>query len=185
MLTYDEYTTFYEKHGKTIDQIAQSKPMNSAQIEMKYTKYVKKEDRKVEKAIAKAIAKQDNEALKEFKIDEAWEKCKAEAYELDPDATLFFSQLTNDEMKVIVLGMYGEMGTFDPCHIIGKGRCPKLKYSVENILIAPRVFHHYIDIYKNPFTEKHESITEEQRNEIWIKFIGIERWNYLQYMQTK
>lgn len=181
MQSYDEYIEFYNSQGKTIDQIQKSKPMNEAQLKTKYKKYVTKENRKAEKAIVKAIEKKDKQAIQELNIDEAWEACKAEAFELDPDATLFYSALNFNELKIVMMAMVGQFKTLDPCHIIGRGRCPKMKYMVENILIAPRIFHHYIDLFRNPFTEKHETITEEQRNAIWCRIIGDERWEYLQH----
>jgi hypothetical protein len=177
ILTLDEYKDFYYKYERCIDQVAVPKnTLTESYLDIRYKKYLRKQEKKKEKEIKKHL---EEKKPIEFKIDEQWEECKAEAFNRNPKAEEFWESLDFVEKGVIITEMWGDFKKLDPCHIIGKGRSSKLKYNPDNILIAPRIFHYYIDSFKNPLTKNHESITEEERNEIFKKIIGDEKWDKL------
>ncbi|MDA3855366.1 MAG: hypothetical protein PF569_03845 [Candidatus Woesearchaeota archaeon] len=153
-MTFEEYKDYYEQNGQTINGLIEIKQG----LKYQYTKWIKKQN----------------------KIN-AWRECREEAYRRNPNAEQFFDRLTKAEYDYYD-NLYGKFATLDPCHIIGKGECSinSLSNNPDNILIAPREFHTYIDTYHNPFTREHELITKEERDQIWIRFIGEEMWNKLQ-----
>lgn len=88
------------------------------------------------------------------------------------------SQLTLEEKEFVSKNIYKELEILDGMHIIGRSQSNKLIYDPENVIIAKRYYHTLIDSFKDPFTLK--SITKEERDTWFIRFIGIDRWNYLQ-----
>lgn len=146
--TFEEFKDYYEKYGYTIT----GKTNIKQGLKYQYKKYVKKEEKK-----------------------KLWKDCRDEAFRRNPNGEQFFDNLTDREFDFYI-ELKGDMSIFDPCHIIGKGECPKkeLVNNPDNILIAPRYFHSLIDQYRNPFTAEHEIISKEERETIWIRFIGKE-----------
>jgi hypothetical protein len=111
------------------------------------------------------------------KRDLEWEQVRQQAYDLNPEGQQFWKAL-NFEEYLIAKTWYGVFGILDPCHIYGKGVYPHMKYMIENILIAPRYFHSHIDQNRNCFTLQY--MTEDEKRLFWIKFIGLDRYNYLE-----
>lgn len=110
------------------------------------------------------------------KTDREWIKTRNEAFKLNPEGEQFWKGLNYGEW-IIAKGWYGVFGQLDPCHIFSRGSYIHMKYMVDNILIAPRYFHTCVDQYRNPFTL--QFMDQEERYAMWIKFIGIDKWNYL------
>jgi len=156
-MTLEEFKEYYEINGRL--------PNGQKEIKQgwnyQYKKYLKKQKKK-----------------------DDWVEAREKAYRRNPNGEQFFNALTDQEYN-FYSNLYGIFATLDPCHIIGKGECPKkeLMNNPDNILVAPRYFHSYIDTFKNPFTQEHELITKEQREQIWIRFIGQEMWDELQELK--
>lgn len=167
ILTLEEYINFYNRRGYCVDSVGVPKnKLNYNQLCYKHERYVKKEERKLNKT---KIKKQN---ININKFDEKWDETKKKAFELNPNAEEFWNSLNMTEYEVMKKRCKGTFGILDPCHIFGKGSHPHMKYLIENIVIAPRYFHSLIDQYINPFTG--ENISEDERNSIWIKIIGKE-----------
>lgn len=165
ILTYEQYKEFYDKRGYCVDSVGVPKNgFTERQLKYKYEKYVIKEERKLNNVNKKKYQK------REIKKDVEWERVRAEAFALNPNAEEFWESLNAEEYKIMKRMCKGEFGKLDPCHIFGKGSYPNGKYIVENIIIAPRYFHTKMDNYINPFTNKFMSAKE--RDEIWKKIIG-------------
>lgn len=116
------------------------------------------------------------------KVDRDWIKIREEAFKLNPEANEFWRALNFEEYK-IAKTWYDSFGQNDPAHIFGKGAYLHMKYMIENIIIIPRYCHSHIDQSRNPFTLQYMS--EEEKRLFWIKFIGIERYNFLEKESRK
>lgn len=168
-VTYEYYYEYYKKNNRFLDGQYNNpeKDLNDKQIKTKYNKYVKRFEKK--------LSKENSEYVQNiFSAEE-------EARKLDPEADIFWSSLSKEQYDIVKKEMkkIKDFSIIDPCHIISRGTCTKLADNIDNILMAPRVFHSYIDQYLNPFSEKHEAITKEQQESIWRCIVGDERYNTL------
>jgi hypothetical protein len=169
--SYEEYKNFYMQYRSFPDgqyTNPEKFPLNEKQIKAKYDKY------------ARATEKKESKGNTPYM--EAIFIAEKEARDNDPLAETFWGALNENQLQIIrqAMKLIPDFSILDPCHILPRGTTPQLSACVENILIAPRVFQHYLDGYMNPFSSNHETITKEKQNEIWISIIGIDRWNHLQ-----
>jgi len=180
MLTQEEFILYYEKNNRVPSPSAYSgnKPLNNKQLITKYKDYVKKCSR-FETRMNSIINDDDSPYVSSYIKNQR--SAKIEARELDPNATIFFSKLNNNEITIVknMMNMGQEFSIIDPAHIFSCGGWPKMSNVVENILMLPRCVHSLIDTRMNPLTETHESISKTEWEAFWIRFIGIDRWNFL------
>jgi len=186
MLTLEEFIQYYESKNKLPrpSTYSGSKSLNEKQLNTKYKEYVKKCNR-IEERKQSIIEDEESEYLSDYIKNQKF--AKQEARQIDPDANIFFSKLNEEELSLVkkMMSVGYDFGIIDPAHIFSCGGWPHMSDIVDNILMLPRCVHHYIDLFLNPLSEKHEAITKEQRNEFWIRFIGIERWNMLVKMTKR
>jgi len=159
-MTFKEYVKFYDKYGKTPNQLKKPKnKLNYTQLQSRYKKYQKRQETIFER---------------EFPLDEKWLDVRAAAYKRDK-YTCQLRQFIIDDYMEVHNELYGELAKLDPCHIFGKGSFPHLKYDLDNIVILSRLFHGKLDTFKHPFTS--EKLSYEQRQKLWEKIVGKERLN--------
>jgi hypothetical protein len=180
MLSEDEFIEYYNTYHKLPNGMLSTgkRPLNEKELKTRYKKYCKL-IKKQEQKFNSIIEDEDSEYISDYIKNQ--KEAKRIARELDPHAEVFFSKLTEDETTLVknMMKLSKDFAIIDPAHIFSTGTTPQLADCVENILMLPRCVHHYIDNYLNPLTITHEAITQEQRNEFWIRFIGIDRWNNL------
>ncbi len=173
LLELEEYTAYYHTYKRFPDGQYSNpdKVLNEQQILTKYKKYVSRTEKKATKTNSEYVSNV-------FTAEE-------EARNLDKDCDVFWNSLSIEQYDIIKKEMrkIKDFSIIDPCHIFSRGSSPQLADCVDNILMAPRAFHTFIDQYLNPFTEKHEALTREQHDDIWISIIGIDRWNKLLQMK--
>lgn len=104
---------------------------------------------------------------KKRKVDERWERVKAEVFERDEHNCRIQS----------LLGHYSSLPV-DPAHVIRRSQSKKLYYDKRNIVSLSRLYHTRLDSYLDPLTGK--SITREEADSWWKKIVGQETWDYLQ-----
>jgi hypothetical protein len=109
-------------------------------------------------------------------VDLQWEKVRRIVMTNDPNCSLFWKSLNFKEYYLMKQKGI-ENDVIDCAHLFGKGSHPHMKYLVENIILLPRSIHTLIDQNIHPITL--EFLNQEERNDWWIKIIGIERWNQL------
>lgn len=178
-MAFKEYKEYYHTHKRFPNgaYVNPDKTLNELQLKSKYEKYLKSlekaEDRKsryVEKS-----KEPKEQTTRSKRIEEAMKSVK----EKDPEGKLFWSRLTEEEAVFIKKNMWGFMAIYDVAHVIGRGRNPTLAEDENNMIVVPRAFHTFIDNRLNPFSDKHEHITEEQASDIWKRLIGEERFEGL------
>lgn len=202
-MTLNEYVAYYNKTGYLPlgAYVNRNKKLNSRQLETKYDKYVlslgkQKETQQrsierarerqkdemvnsvkvVKKTVRKPIkaSKRTTEKQKEDKLKNA--EVKAICMVRANNQCEIYGLLNADEKQYIDSILFPSVMVLDPMHIVSRAN-KKLRHCPENIVIGMRVIHSLIDNYigfdGNP-------INSEQRDRLWIRIIGIERWNFLQ-----
>ncbi len=184
MLTQEEFIEYYETKNRLPKPSSYTggKKLNDRQLITKYKEYVKKCNR-MEERKQSIKEDEDSEYLSNHIKNQRF--AKQEARKLDPEAQVFFSKLTSDELKTVnsMMRMGQDFSIIDPAHIFSVGSTPTMADEIDNILMLPRCVHSLVDTYLNPLSEKHEVINKEQRDSFWIRFIGVERWNRLLEMR--
>ena len=178
MLSKNEFTEFYKKYKRFPNGLYcnPDKVLNSKQLESKYKKYLISGEKRLDR-FSKQSKKQSKKP--KIKIDNKWIETREKVFIRDKETCQYYKSLNlNDQFKAQkILEENSHLLDLDPAHIFGKGSYPKLKYDTDNIVLLFRFFHSRIDNYLHPVTGK--SITKEERNNIWISIIGIEKWNSL------
>ena len=160
MLSKEEYFSFYYEKGKTIDQIGYSKNnLNERQLESKYKKYCKKNERK------------------DFSIDQDWIDVREEVFERDKNTCQLLNKLPYTDTVLLKENSGFLCKIIDPAHIFNKASYPSLKYNSKNIVCLNRWSHICLDNLKHPIFGT--PILKEER-EIWWEFIvGKDRIDFL------
>jgi hypothetical protein len=182
-MTFEEYKQFYnDKNYLPNNQyINRQKQLSEVQLRRKYGDYQRGEYKKELQLIRQKEKQMNKIAIAteyQQKVNDVVKKAKLK----NPHGEWFWSRLSSDQSVVVRIEMLKipEFKIYDPCHIIPRSKSRKLSYEEKNIIIAPRAFHTYIDSLMNPFSEKHEFITKEEQNKIWIQIVGQDIWNWLQ-----
>jgi len=181
VLSEEEYIDYYNTNNRfpNSQYSSPTKKYNSAQLKSKYQKYLKSEKKREERS-TRQVERQEN---KEYTLSEYQQSiilAEEQVLKEDPTHALFWSVWTEEEKETIKQGgkLIGEYNTFDPMHIISRSQSRKLACDPLNIIYGARYFHTCIDSYINPFTKK--NMSKEERDHLWIRLIGIERFNWLQ-----
>ena len=179
-LSLEEFISYYHENNSFPNGLYNnpSKKLSDLQLKTKYEKYLVSFEKSVirKNRIAEKALLPKEQTSRAIRIQEVMDEVK----EKDPLGNIFWSKLTNEETYIVKKTMWGDLANYDVAHIVGRGRCPRLADNYRNMLVVPRAFHTFIDQRLNPFSFKHESISEEKANEIWIRLIGQETWDYLQ-----
>lgn len=167
----EDYIEYYKLNKKLpYPQVSYSaKELNERQLATKYKDYCKK----IKNVKEKQENNEESEYLKNLK------KAKEEARKLDPEGKTFYNSLTEEQKDFLKRNSFGKFNNLDPAHIFSTGEYPFLADEIENIVMIPRYVHSYIDQMLNPFSDKHEKLTKEQHSELWIQFVGEERYKSL------
>jgi hypothetical protein len=181
MLTFEEYCQFYYKNNKFINSnYTFNNKLNDTQLKSKYEKYLKSNEKQTN-AKQRYIENNNNKITEkilnnEFE-DEKWiEICKLvdirDNFKCRLKTILNFqdTKILNENNPIL-------LNQIDHAHIIGKGKCPELKYDIDNIICLNRQSHSWIDNYRNPINGK--QITNEERIIWWKKIIGEDKYNKL------
>lgn len=189
MLTFEQFLDFEKEHNFFPNGLYhKAKQYNDRELRRKYEDYKRSELKKQERR-EQQIQRQKEKNLEKMenpenyisdhkrKVYEAQEAVRKE----NPNGEYFWSRLSSCEEDFIRNEMkkIPDFSKYDPCHVISQGKCKRLAYEKKNIVIAPRAFHTYIDSMMNPFTEEHEFLSRKEWENIWIKIVGKERWNWL------
>lgn len=186
--SFKQYKEFYERSGKTIDQMSTPKnPLTEDQIENKYKKYLQKlskqqdkKDKIIEDKKQEIIEnkKKMEEGTFDFGVDKKWKAVVEEVTIRDKKCQLK-DNLTKQEKDIIYSDSNSSylLDIVDPAHVFGKGAYPHMKYDVDNVILLSRLFHSRIDHYTDPITGS--IIDKEQHTNWWIRLVGKERYNRL------
>ena len=110
--------------------------------------------------------------------DPKWTELRKQCLVRDNGQCRFFSIMTEEEKKLIRPHLWGDFKTLDGCHCISRSASVKLKYEIRNVYILYRRIHFCLDNCLDPFSGR--SITKEERDNIWIRIIGVNEWGWLQ-----
>ena len=144
--------------------------------EMCYNKFIQKQEKDQLKRDKKYI--EQKEKNKEIEVDVKWQKLKEEITIRDKCQCRFFSIMTEEEKKLIRPHLWGDFKKIDGAHVVSRAVSPKLKYENRNVISLFRYLHYCQDNCMNPFTGQPN--TKEERDQLWIRIIGQEEWNWLQ-----
>lgn len=170
--SYKEFLEYYQKYGKTPNQMSASKnSLNERQVKSLYRKYLKQIKKREEKIKNKWEENKNKEIDLEDLKDEKWEEVKRKVFKRDGYKCQLQKILTIKELMDFKLSAPSDLQMLlDPCHIFGKGSFPHLKYDEDNIVVMNRYSHSCIDQHRSPINGT--SITKEEREEWWIKIVG-------------
>lgn len=162
MLTYREFSDYYYKYGKCINDInKRSKELNNAQLHSRYEAYI----RSFHKKENRLKRYQENCTKKELKIDSRWEAIKKLVYSRDHSTCQFYSKLSYEDKKIVDKQLFSDVKVLDICHIFPRSISKEAKYDIDNVVLMMRFFHSRIDQHKHPITGK--PINNEEIEDIW------------------
>jgi len=163
-LTFDSFVEFYEKYGKTPNQINKPKnKFNEQQLRSKYVSYSKTYDKKIEKL---------------NKVDERMEEVFSLVDVRDNFSCRLLIKLSTQELFYIsrTVGNYF-LKPIDHAHIFPRSTHPHLKYDVDNIVLLSRLFHSRLDEFRDPITG--EYIGKVMAGKWWCFILGSPQFNSL------
>jgi len=161
-MDFEKYKEFYNKYGKTVDQIQKPKNhLSEEELRKKYEKYLKKEEKKYNKEYG----------------DEKWEEVKRQVQERDKNCLLFKKLPKKYKGFIYSEGNGFLLKEVDPAHIFPKSVYPHLKYDVDNVILLSRLFHSRLDEYRDPIFG--EQIGKAEHEKWWIFIIGKEWYKKL------
>lgn len=166
-MTFEEFKLFYENRGYLPNDVGRRKnTLNEKQIQSRYEKYLKSEQKRLEA--------QERRASK----DEKWEKLKLN---LDLRYCSLYERLlvngmnnTIEQMKINA-GVYFQV--IDPAHVFGKGAYPHMKYDLDNVVPLNRYSHSMLDQSRDPITG--EQLSSEDTKGWWMFIIGSRKYQEL------
>jgi hypothetical protein len=170
--TFQQYIDYYNRHGKTIDQMQPPKnPLTEEQLWGKYQKYRKKLERQSHKA-KEDLQKYFNNK-KQSKEDNRWKELVQKVRRRDKTC-LLWKKLPKEIQRELL----NDNGSFllsyvDPAHVFPRSTNPHMKYCEDNVVLLSRLFHSRLDEYKDPLTS--EPLDQESHTWWWKTIIG-EKW---------
>jgi len=156
-LDFNEFIEFYEKYGKTPNQInPQKNKLNEAQIRAKFVAYEKAEIKKDQKKL-----KKDERLLSVY----AW------VDERDNYSCRLLNKLSVQELLYVsnTNGVF-LLSIIDHAHILPRSTHSYLKYDVDNIVLLSRLFHSRLDEFRDPITG--EYIGKVMAGQWWQYILG-------------
>jgi hypothetical protein len=184
ILSLEDFKNYYFKYKKLPNGLyCSDKNLNDKQLLTKYNKYCQS----IEKQQIRSQIQFENKIIKNQEIiannyqdliDEKWVNLRNEIIQRANNKCEITPLLTKSELDFVNVNIYYNFEILDCIHVIARSQSKKLYYDKQNIIFGKRYYHTLIDNYKNPFTLK--DISNEERNSLFIRFIGIDRWNYLQ-----
>lgn len=180
-LSFESFKEYYFIHKRFPNNayVNPVKTLNEYQLKSKYEKYLvslDKQQTRYENYMDKLKLKEVRITPRAKRIQDAMDRVRKE----NPEGQEFWSKLNDDEKSIVRKNMIGNLALYDVAHIFGRGRSPHLADEESNMMVVPRSFHTYIDKRLNPFSDRHEAISEERANEIWEYLVGKDRWEHLQ-----
>lgn len=170
MLSFSQYKTYYEKYGKTPNQLnAPKKRLNLNQLQRRYEKYVRAENRKMEKQKEYQETQKVHNVEKAQQVDEKWKKVRKQVFKRDHYQCQLLPRMPNEYIE-----LRNRLGPLDPCHVFRRSTHPFLTYDPNNIVVLHRLFHNRLDQYRHPFTG--ELISYDETYEWWRTIIGSKRF---------
>lgn len=146
-------------------------------IEYNEKLYLKNKERSKEKYIEYLNDILNDTYLDKLK-DVKWEEVRQKVFERDKGRCRLLSLLSIKDLDTIKENDVNNLRTIlDTAHIIPRSMSSNLYYNENNLILLNRYSHSLIDSYKHPITML--PITNIERDEFWIKIIGIDLWNWL------
>ena len=172
-VSLQEYKEYYLKNKRFMDgqySNSESFPLKDKQIQTKFNKYQKRTEKKLTKT-------NTDYADSVFAAEK-------EARDADCVANVFWNSLTEEQSDFMMkeIKKCKDFSIIDSAHIIPRSKSKELACDPYNIIMLPRIFHSCIDSMVNPFSERHETISKEEQEKIWIQVVGKERWDELHRM---
>lgn len=175
MLSYEDFLNFYRRSGRCVNDFYPRKnPLNEKQLQSKYDKYVKSENKRVE-ALKRHLA---NAKEKEVSVDESYSKIREEVLkekgnECSLLVLLKYLKKYND-IQLLKNNSNGLHKQIDVAHVFSRGSYPHLKYDKDNLVPLNRFSHSMLDQFRDPITGAQ---IDKYEHEIWWKIIlGSEKY---------
>ena len=181
MLTYDEFVSYYEQKGKTINQMMKPKSqLNEAQLKRRYDAYVKSEEDKAKKFLEKVesvdeewqelkqkLTERDGSGCRLIKLLQAIPKSFTLATSIPEPCTITIKGV--EDLACLRENASGLLYVIDMAHIFPKGAHKNLYYDLDDVVWLNRYSHSMLDSYRDPIRGKSISSTELS---LWWRFIA-------------
>lgn len=165
-MTYTEFINYYKKYKKTPGMISIPKhSLNEKELKSRYEKYCK-------------VHSSDSLINVDLKWLELVDKLRVRDYNI----CRLLIILTKDEIEYMKKTYSHKLlSTLDPAHVIPRSKSKALYYELDNLVLLNRVSHSFLDSYRHPLYGT--PITREERNNWWIKIIGLDLYKSLESRQ--
>jgi hypothetical protein len=178
MQSWEQYEAYYRRTGRLINDIGpRSNELTDRGLRARYERYVKSNERKVEKVKQK-------------------EPPTTYGHFVEGKPCLFIERLKQNSVcflsKTTSLGtlddLYAKAPQFmlekiDPAHIFSRGADKAMHENPDNIIPLNRYSHGMIDIWKHPIFGT--PITDEERDEFWCILIGYTKYEELEKLSKE
>lgn len=180
---FNKYNKGIEKSIiKNKENYLKNKEKNEIKNQEKYIEnrekiYIKNKEKSKEKYIQYLNDILNDTYLDKLK-DVEWEEIRKKVFERDKGRCRLLSLLSINDLNIIKENDANNLrNILDTAHIIPRSMSNNLYYNENNLILLNRYSHSLIDNYKHPITML--PITSIERDEFWIKIIGIDLWNWL------
>ena len=114
----------------------------------------------------------------EFNTKElTWDEIKAIVRKRDGNTCRLARILSAKDFLILQKNAKYLLTQLDPAHIIARSKSKSLILNPDNVVMLNRFSHEMLDYCKDPITGK--PITKEERNNWWIKIVGIDTYTKL------
>lgn len=184
ILSESEFISYYETRHRFPDgaYVNPGKTLNRNQLLSKYRKYVASQSRRE----AKANVDREKVKVKKPKPKSSYtqnvDAAIAEAKKRDPRGEVWLQNLSEAEREFVASQMAGNpiLQILDGAHVVSRMQGGKLLASnVDNILVLPRYVHANLDNYRDFLRPGCPHISADERDALWRKIVGEERWERL------
>ena len=156
-----------------------------------YKKFIQKQEKDKVKQEVKNVKRQSDideykrkkqagEKIEFVDPDPEWAKVSQQVKERDHDQCRLWAILTPEEKEYCNTEQKQNMyfnKTKGAAHVIARSQSKNLFYSLSNLVWLGWCMHHRIDNMQDPLTGK--PMTNEERDNWWIRIIGLENFNWL------
>jgi hypothetical protein len=184
MMTYNEFVQFYHKYGKCPNDLQpRSRPLNERELERRYEKYKRSEEKK-KQTQARQAQKQRSSKKKE-QTDLRWEETKRQVELLYGGWHCVLLSKIQGEQRIQLVQQAGPfLHIVDPAHVFPVGAYPHMRYVALNVVPLNRYSHSMLDSHRHPITGKPLKTAEDHRL-WWIHIVGIDTFEYLEKISAK
>lgn len=175
MLSFEDFLNFYKRSGKCVNDFYPRKnSLNEKQLQSKYEKYVKSENKRAE-ALKWHLEKANQ---KEILVDESYSMIREEVLNEKGNECMLLALLKYlkkyNDIQLLKNNSNGLHKQIDVAHVFSRGSCPHLKYDKDNLVPLNRFSHSMLDQFRDPITGEQ---IDKYEHEIWWKIIlGSEKY---------